>query len=483
MRTAGVAFVTATAIAALLTPIVRSFCLHWGLLDHALSSRKVHGKPIPRLGGIAIVGAFLAPLAVLYFVNSDVGKRFWVDPRHALGLFIGGLVIAALGIYDDLRGSGARIKLIVQFSVAALMYWFGFRIDQIANPFGQPLQLGVLALPFTMLWIAGVINALNLIDGLDGLAGGVALFAIASTFAIAALRGQPLMLLFTAALAGSVLGFLFYNFSPATIFMGDTGSMFLGFVLATTTIQTNQKSSTAVALIVPVIALGVPIADTFLAMARRAVRGAPLFSADRGHIHHRLLALGLSHRHAVIVLYAACAVLGGTALAMSFANSAQTTWFLVGLSVMSGAALWKLGYFRLSNAARLLEERRRNAIMHGAVKRVEAALRTARDEADIRRALQQAVQAVGATTAWVSDETDPEQKLAVLGAGLEPEVEFIGARFRLEGERRGARHLFLGWDDGRAEVDRDTEIAVETVCQYLSAALSRVNVDQQDDPR
>ena len=174
--------------------------------------------------------------------------------------------------------------------MAGLLYKLGFRIDAIANPFGEPIALGWASLPFTMFWIVGVINALNLIDGLDGLAGGVALVAVITTFLVSLQRGHPLMMLFSAALAGAIVGFLFYNFNPASIFMGDTGSMFLGFVLAATAIQTNQKASTAVAVLIPAIALGLPIMDTLLAIGRRAVRGRPLFQADKEHIHHRLIA-------------------------------------------------------------------------------------------------------------------------------------------------------------------------------------------------
>jgi UDP-GlcNAc:undecaprenyl-phosphate/decaprenyl-phosphate GlcNAc-1-phosphate transferase len=480
MRTAGVAFVTATATAAALTPIVRHLARRWGLLDHALSSRKVHGKPIPRLGGVAIVCAFFAPLAALYFVDSEVGRRFWSDPLRAGGLFAGGAVIALLGVLDDLRGSGARIKFVVQFAVAALMYWVGFRIDFIANPFGGVIELGMFALPFTMLWIAGVINAMNLIDGLDGLAGGVAFIAVATTFAVAAFRVEPVMLLFTGTLAGAVLGFLFYNFNPATIFMGDTGSMFLGFVLATTAIQTNQKSSTAVALVVPIIALGIPIADTLLAMARRAVRGAPLFSADRGHIHHRLLAMGLSQRQAVIVLYAACALLGGLALAMNFAKSSGAAWYLVALCAVAVAALWRLGYFRWSSARGLIEERKRNAEMRGAVKRLGTLLRTAQTEDEVLSALPLGAAAVGASRASLHDLDRAEAAMQGFGEYLLVGADRISARFNMTGERPGAKHLVLTWEDGRSEVDRGTEIAVEAFCEHLAAALNRVTPEARE---
>jgi UDP-GlcNAc:undecaprenyl-phosphate GlcNAc-1-phosphate transferase len=273
--------------------------------------------------------------------------------------------------------------------------------------------------------------------------------------------------------------FLFYNFNPATIFMGDTGSMFLGFVLATTAIQSNQKSSTAIALVVPVIALGVPIADTLLAMARRAVRGAPLFSADRGHIHHRLLALGLSQRQAVVVLYVACALLGGLALTMSFATSGQAAWYLVALCVVSLAALWKLGYFRLSGAQQLLEDRKRNFEMHGAVKRVGNVLRSAETEDELWHALRLGASAVGAAALWLRDEDRSEAAMQGYGLAIDPgaAVEPFTARFSVTGERPGTMVLILSWDDGRSEVDRDTEIAVETLCQHLSLALDRVEVE------
>ena len=475
MRAAGVAFLASTVTAAALTPAVRELAHRFGFLDHALCSRKIHGKPIPRLGGVAIVIAFFAPLAALFFVNSAVGGRFYADPLRALGLFGGGLAIALLGLVDDVWGAGAKTKFLVQFAVAGLMYWLGFRIDTIANPFGPDIQLGALALPFTMIWIAGVINAMNLIDGLDGLAGGVALIAVGSTFAIAALRGEPLMLLFTGALAGAVLGFLFYNFNPATIFMGDSGSMFLGFVLATTAIETNQKSSTAVALVVPIIALGFPIADTLLAMGRRGVRGVPLFSADRGHIHHRLLDLGLSHRQTVAVLYGASILLGGVALALSFANSAQATCCIVAVATAAFLALRRLGYFNLSRTPQLLEERRRNTEMRSAVRAIGAAARAARTPSDLWTAVQMGARAVGASAVALRVDSLPLAKLGDFRDGFDRVLDdLLLARYSLVGERSNEEHLELGWDDGRTEVDRDTEIAVELLCEHVAAGLERV---------
>src|SRR5574337_734958 len=188
MRTAAAAFLLSVLVAAVLTPVVRGVTVRLGLLDHALTSRKVHGRPIPRLGGVAIVLAFFAPVLGLFLTDSGVGRLCYGDPPRAFGLIAGGLAIAVLGVYDDLRGADAPTKFAVQFAVALAMYLLGFRVDQIASPFGDSIQLGWLGLPFTLLWIVGVVNAMNLIDGLDGLAGGVALIAVGSTFLVALQR-------------------------------------------------------------------------------------------------------------------------------------------------------------------------------------------------------------------------------------------------------------------------------------------------------
>jgi UDP-GlcNAc:undecaprenyl-phosphate/decaprenyl-phosphate GlcNAc-1-phosphate transferase len=472
MITSAISFALATAASAFLTPRLRDFANRQGWVDQ-VSSRKVHGIPIPRVGGIAIVGAFFVPLIALYFVHSDVGARFYANPRQALGFLAGGVVIAALGVVDDLKGARARTKFLVQLAVAAAMYGVGYRIDSIATPFGVELQLGWLALPFTMVWIAGVINAVNLIDGLDGLAGGIALIAIAGTCAMAGVSANPLMLLFAATLAGAVLGFLFYNFNPASIFMGDTGSMFLGFVLATTAIQTNQRSSTAVALVVPVVALGLPIVDTLLAMARRAARGVPLFSADRGHIHHRLLDLGLSHRQTVLVLYGVSALLGVVALAIAYSSTSVALWFLLALAAMAYAALRRLGYIDLQHAERLLEQRRRNVETRAAIRRVGSGLRSARSRAEVWAAIRIAARALGADGVSLRlGEAPDEETLSSGFAGAD--ADRFRARFALGHIPVRDEYVELGWSDGRTSVDRDTEIAIELLCDQVSVALERL---------
>ncbi|MBL0278475.1 MAG: undecaprenyl/decaprenyl-phosphate alpha-N-acetylglucosaminyl 1-phosphate transferase [Anaeromyxobacter sp.] len=485
MRAAVVAFISSTLVGAVATPMVRDLAHRFGALDHGLTSRKVHGRPVPRLGGIAIVLAFFAPLAALFFVSSEVGRRFWSDSTTAVALFAGGLAIAALGILDDLKGCNARTKFAVQFAVAAAMYWAGFRIDQVSHPFGPPISLGLFALPFTMFWIAGVINAMNLIDGLDGLAGGVAFIAVATIFTLAAVRGDALMLLFAAALGGAILGFLLYNFNPATIFMGDTGSMFLGFVLATAAIRTSSKSTTAVAIVVPILALGIPISDTLLAIGRRAVRGAPLFSADRGHLHHRLIDRGLSHRAAVLVIYGGAAVFGAAALLVSFANGPQAAAVLLVMAVLAFLVLRALGLVDVTLARAALVDRRRNLDMRASVRDAGEALRQAMTPHDVWVAIRDAAPALGAVGVGLTlGRLEGHTGSGPWAQGLEElPADALRARYGLIAERPGDDHLDLAWTDGRERVHRDTEIAVELLCDHASTALGRIESASTSGPQ
>jgi len=476
MRTAVVAFFLSLLCGLILTPIVRRLAHRFGALDHARSSRKIHGRPIPRLGGVAIVIAFYAPLVGLLLFQTSLGDLFVADRDHVIGLFGGGIAIALLGLYDDFRGANAWKKFAVQFGVAGFLYWFGFQIHEIANPFGEPLPLGWLSLPFTMLWIVGVVNALNLIDGLDGLAGGVALVAVVTTFLIAVQRAHPLMMLFSSALAGSIIGFLFYNFNPASIFMGDTGSMFLGFVLAATAIQTNQKASTAAAILIPAIALGLPIMDTLLAIARRALRGRPLFQADKEHIHHRLMALGLSHRQTVLVLYGFCLILGTAALLLTYTNSSQTALLLIVLALVAFVFLRSLGYMRLDRMAERAVDRKRNRALRGAVRPLGRRLRQMRSVSDMWPIVVETAGVFTAVGVRLQVEAPPNEEgtpPAAFSHGFESaEAKLYTMRFQVPGGGRAAdRVLELAWADGRIEIDRDTEIAIDIFCEYLGEAI------------
>jgi len=464
------------AAAASITPIVRYLALRACLVDHAIASRKIHRRPVPRLGGVAIVVAFAVTVLGALAVDTGLRGAATADAERTAGLLLGGLVIAALGLWDDVRGVRARHKLAIQASVALLAWWLGFRIDEVANPFGAPLQLGVFGLPFTVLWITGIVNALNLIDGLDGLAAGVAAIAVSTNLVVAGMNDQVLLVLLTAALAGAALGFLVHNFNPASIFMGDTGSMFLGFVLATTSIQAHQKSTASVALLVPVVALALPIGDTLLAMCRRAMRGAPLFGADREHVHHRLLALGLSHRQAVLALYGAALILALAALALAASPGwAAALTVLMALAAGLGLGIARLGYAKTVGAPGVRDTRRRNLTVRARIRRIGQALRSARTPEDVWEQVEDAATLLGAGCVSLSFRargSDDRRESVAFARGLDAAgPDCLRARFILRSERPADGALELGWMDGRTTVDRDTEIAVELLCEHVTDAI------------
>jgi UDP-GlcNAc:undecaprenyl-phosphate GlcNAc-1-phosphate transferase len=480
MMTLLVAFLCSLMVGAFLTVVVRNRALLHGWVDRAGSSRKMHQHPVPRLGGVAIVGGFFAPLGALLVVDSTVGRSFREQNSLVWGLFAGGLAIALLGLYDDFRGANARKKFVVQLAVACALYALGFRIQAIANPFGLDLALGPLALPFTCLWLVGVINAMNLIDGLDGLAGGVAFFAVATNFILALARGDTLMCLFMAALGGAVLGFLIFNFNPASIFMGDTGSMFLGFVLASVSMKTSQKSGTAVALLVPVIALGLPIMDTLLAMIRRTLFGRPVFAADKEHIHHRLMSrLLLSHRRAVLVLYGLCCLFAITALGLAYANSAQSALLLGAVGITVIALMRKLGYLSLAQAGGVGEARRRNNHLRAQVRAVSAAIGRAQDVQTLWDAVRPLADALDVWRLQLRFERSSDgsadgvtfetRRPTELGLPLEVTLPIDGREGRLG-------LLTLAWRDGRAEVNRDEELALELLSDAVARAADALLV-------
>lgn len=370
MRASVGALVLALIVAAAVTPIVRGWARRAGVVD-APGGRRIHERVVPRLGGIAVVLGFFAPLVALAFTQSEVAELFYADPMHVVGLAVGGGIVASLGAWDDVRGVSARNKLLVQV-VAAFAAWLcGFRMESLTLPFVGELSLGVFGLPVTLLWIVAVVNALNLIDGLDGLAAGIAFFACLTNFVVATLNGNPLVMLLASALGGAILGFLLYNFNPATIFMGDSGSMFLGFVLATTSMMGSSiQGSTTVAILVPLISLGVPIMDTLFAMLRRIVERRPVFSPDRGHIHHRLLDLGITHRRAVLILYGVSVVFTAAAITIALGRNWQVGVALLVLTVaMVGLARF-VGYFEYLQIRR----RQRQHIHSRATERLRVAV-------------------------------------------------------------------------------------------------------------
>jgi UDP-GlcNAc:undecaprenyl-phosphate GlcNAc-1-phosphate transferase len=316
------AFLIALACSALLTPLVRDLSLRLKLFD-APNERKLHKRAIPRTGGIAIALAFLVPTVGIVLTEANIGKLVYRQSNAMLAIFAGGVFIMAVGLVDDLRGLRARWKFLLQGALATFAFTMGFRIAAVSLPFGGVLEMGFFSYVITVVWIVGIINAMNLIDGLDGLAGGIAFFVVVFNFVVAVSNNSFLMALVAAAMGGAILGFLFYNFNPASVFMGDAGSMFIGYVLALAAINSGQKSSTTVALVTPIVAMGLPIMDTLFSMVRRFIERQPLFAPDKGHIHHRLLAMGLNHRRSVLVLYGAAVLLVVVAALLHFGGKWQ----------------------------------------------------------------------------------------------------------------------------------------------------------------
>ena len=302
-------FVAAIA-AILLTPLVKRLAFRIGAVD-APNYRKVHARIMPRLGGLAIFGAFLIGLAI-----------YRPESEYLLAVLLGATVIVITGVLDDMYEISAKAKMGGQF-VAALIIVFlgGIQIEMIQLPFGGQLDFGFLSIPFTILWILAITNAINLIDGLDGLAAGVSTISLITMAIMAFTMGNMFVVVSASILAASAFGFLFHNFHPAKIFMGDTGALFLGYMIAVLSLL-GFKNLTIVSFIIPVIMLGVPISDTFFAIIRRVRNGQKWSDPDKSHLHHRLLDLGFSHRQTVLVIYAIAVLFGGSAIIFSM----STVW-------------------------------------------------------------------------------------------------------------------------------------------------------------
>ena len=302
-------FAAALLSALALTPLVKRFAFKVGAVD-APNQRKVHTRIMPRLGGLAIYLAFMVALLVaLPLVTGEKSHVIW-------GLLLGGTIVTIVGALDDRFDLSPKVKLLGQIAAASVVVSFGVKVDFVNLPFGDGANMGWLAIPITIFWIVGVTNAINLIDGLDGLAAGVSAIATGTIFVLAVLMNNVTVAVLSAVLLGSILGFLFFNFHPAKIFMGDSGALFLGFTLASLSVL-GFKQATLVSFVVPIFILGVPLSDTFFAIVRRAVNKQPISAADKNHLHHCLLQLGLGHRNTVLAIYGISAMFALSAILLS----------------------------------------------------------------------------------------------------------------------------------------------------------------------
>lgn len=325
------ALMVAFLIAFLMTPVVKALAHKVGAVDVPKDERRMHSRPIPRMGGLAIFLGFI--LSALLFVELSPQIR---------GMLLGGTIIVVLGILDDIYALPALPKFFVQIVAALIAVYHGNVIQVLSNPnvfSADPYWiLGPLSIPFTVIWIVAITNAVNLIDGLDGLAVGVATISSLTMLVIAMLVSDGVVALLMAALAGSCLGFMPYNLNPAKIFMGDTGSTFLGFVLATMSIQGLFKFYTIISFAVPFLMLGLPIFDTCFAVFRRLSKGQNPMSPDRSHVHHRLIDMGCNQKQAVAVLYVISAILGLSAVVLTTSGELKAMMLLIALFIAAAIA-------------------------------------------------------------------------------------------------------------------------------------------------
>lgn len=319
-----IAFAMAFGITLLVTPLSKKFAFKVGAVAEP-NERSMHVQPMPLAGGTAIVLGFIVTVVVL----APTIKSF--EFEKYIGLVIGGIIISIVGLLDDIYDLKATVKLFFQILAALIVVLTGTQIGILTWPWaeGGVIELGSLGKIITVIWIIGITNAVNLIDGLDGLATGVATIASLCLMFISLINAEPIAVLLTATLAGACMGFLPHNFNPATIFMGDTGSTFLGFTLAVISIQGLIKSYTAITLIVAIIVLGLPIFDTFFAIVRRLANGKPVMQADRGHLHHRLMDKGYSHKRAVLTLYGISGGFGIAGILVSLNDIAFAIFIIV----------------------------------------------------------------------------------------------------------------------------------------------------------
>jgi len=328
---------SALVISFISTPLARAFAQKVGAIDVPKDARRVHNHPIPRLGGLAIFLGFI--MGVLLFADIDLQVR---------GILLGSVIVVTIGVIDDTIPLPAMLKFVVQIVAAIVPVVCGVRIEIFSNPFfwidAEYITLGVWSIPVTILWIVGITNSVNLIDGLDGLAVGVSAIASMSMLVISLVLGQWNIALILAALVGACIGFMPYNLNPARIFMGDTGALLLGYVLATVSVTGLFKFYAIVSFAVPLLALGLPLFDTIFAIVRRLLKGQNPMSPDRGHLHHRLIDMGLSQKQAVAILYAISAVLGLSAVLITTSGEMKAIILVfsfcvaiaIGIAVMRG---------------------------------------------------------------------------------------------------------------------------------------------------
>jgi len=480
-------FAASLVVSAVLARLVRDVANVHGWATAPESARHKHLRPVPRLGGIAILGSVVLVVTVAAGASSFLHLGYSFPSRTFLGLLGPTLVIFGLGLADDFRPLSPYLKFGVQIVAAGWLFLNGCRITRLQLLFGDRELGNVAALLLTVFWVLLITNAFNLLDGLDGLAGGSALFSSLVVFIVSLVTGNTLTEVVTIALAGAIVGFLRYNFNPATIFLGDCGSLVIGFVLSAVSLASSEKASTAVAVAIPVVSFGLPILDTLMAVLRRFLNGKPLFSADDEHIHHKLLQRGLSHRQAVVVLYAVSAAFALISLPLLSPKSGMIAVVLsvVGLGVFFG--LQHLGYNELGELRRVARrtwEQKTIIYNNLAIRRAEDELANARTVSDVVQILKTAFQ--GNDYDGFEIAFTPESSLSYSSPRMIPPFQYAWRReggnrnkgwevrldlFTKRGEVRGCFSIHRSYTE--SSLRSDIDCFTKEFASALSAALQR----------
>lgn len=486
MKTFLSVFFIALGTSLVFTPLQRNFCIYLGLYDIPNDSRRIHGRAIPRLGGVVIYFAVHLAILLPYFLNNPVAENLRANKLALFTIFLPATLVFLVGIYDDLYGLNPKIKFLAQAVIGALFFTLGGRIMLLYVP-----MLGVIELPLiisfllTILWVIAITNAFNLIDGMDGLASGAGLFAAIVLLIVAMLLGHIYVMVIALALAGALIGFLRYNFNPASIFLGDSGALLIGFLLAALSVKGSQKASTAVAVAIPIIAFGLPIVDTMMSIGRRLINRKPIFEADGEHIHHILLRYGWSQKKVAIALYGVCAVFG--LLALTFVNDLGRVTGLI-LIIIGSVLIFALSHLPYHEVDEIKASIKRGVVESGrrtannvSIRRATRLLSTATTFDDIFKAAEQVLSCAGFVYATV---TLGDVKLSGRDTILDKPVrtghaKHVGTEQKTNqaGYETTAGIICWSWDGGYSDIDQILEAGdYWTLCLPLKAERRIVGI-------
>lgn len=474
-------FAVAVLSALLVTPLVVRVVTAHGLYGHVRPGGDPAAPRVPRMGGIAVFAATAAALGLGVLLPGGVAGTGEAPNSFFIGLLLAGSLLFTAGLLDDLYDLRPAAKLLAQCTAALVAYGFGFRVEELSFA-GTVLPVGSLALPLTLLWIVGITNAFNLIDGLDGLATGIGLVALGSTFTVSLLLGNnPEVALVCAALGGALLGFLRYNFRPARIFLGDSGSLFVGFMVGVLSVHGSTKSATAALTAAPLLLLALPILDTVLSIVRRWLRGKPIFGADEHHLHHRMLAVGLTHVRAVVLLYVLAA--GLAVIGVVLASGPQK---VVAVTALAGAAsivtlllvaIKRLGYHEFVEAGMVVRSgvRRVRQSIRDQIHARDVAQVVARAEtlAHVQAILQDNAPALGLLYASVCRESSPEGTRAELPAAAGAGAWKLECPVRPADADDSDPFVLRVWTEAPDDLrlltaDRTARVLATAVCEWMA---------------